>query len=377
MPHGMLQKHYSILLVEDNDEHASLMVKSLARWKNSTVKVERVALLQDGLDLLKSKSFDAILLDLSLPDSAIHETLPNALDAAGDIPIVVLTSHDDEEIAVKALKRGAQDYLSKQDFSARSVLRSLRYAVERKRSEIKARSFAQQLQASNKELEQFARFIAHDLKTPLSGVIGFSEILKEQYGSTLEPTALEYLNRTIRTARRMVTMINDTLALARVDSAKSKPTQVSFSETIKEATFSLQHTIQKSGAKVIHGDLPVVFGDRHQLVLLMQNLIGNAVKYQKDEEPRINIEVLTLSDHWQVNVSDNGVGIAEGELAKIFEPYHRAAARPKNVDGTGLGLAICKKIIDRHGGMIWASAAKPSGTTFSFTLPKDSSGKYC
>ncbi len=167
----------------------------------------------------------------------------------------------------------------------------------------------------------------------------------------------------------MKALINDLLSYSRVSRDEQEPlTELDFQEVVADALANLQSSIRESGAEVSFGEMPVVVGDRVQLVQVLQNLIGNAILYRDAAPPRIHVEARRDDDFWKFTVQDNGLGVAPEHHQQIFEIFKRLHARDK-YPGTGIGLAVCKKIVERHGGQIGVDSQLGAGSVFRFTIP--------
>jgi PAS domain S-box-containing protein len=223
---------------------------------------------------------------------------------------------------------------------------------------------------SNSELEQFATIASHDLQTPLRKVLMFTESLKQSDGAHLSDTGLDYIDRIQKASHRMQDLITDLLALSRI-TRKGKPFQsVDLNEVIATVWEELECDLKQKQATLEAEPLPVITADSMQIRQLFQNLIENALKFQRaDIPPHIRIYLA-----WQtqrqicIGVQDNGIGFKQeyaDKIFKVFERLHSAASYP----GTGMGLAICRKIIERHGGTIQATGQEGEGATFLITLP--------
>lgn len=237
----------------------------------------------------------------------------------------------------------------------------------------------QELLRSNQELEQFAYVASHDLQEPLRAVMGYTQLLMSEYGDRFDDVANSYAEYVIDGSKRMQQLIQDLLAYSRVSTRGKEFTITDGNAIVQAAMRNLQLAIAEKKAEIIIETLPVVNGDRSQLVQLFQNLLGNAIKFCKAEQPHIHIcatKVDALGDlegneqvpHYLFQVRDNGIGIKSQYLERIFEVFKRLHTR-REYDGTGIGLAICKKIVLRHGGRIWAESIPNMGTTFFFTIP--------
>lgn len=232
------------------------------------------------------------------------------------------------------------------------------------------RRTAAQLARSNRELEQYAYVTSHDLKAPLRTIASFGQLLAQRHGSKLEGEGREFLDFIIGGVDRMQALIDDLLQLSRVDARKLEVSPLSMRVAVDRACGALAADLEASHARVEIGELPFVRGDLNMLSQLWQNLIANAVKFQRaGRAPEIRIQAAAGADEWRFSVTDNGIGIAPDHREQIFGVFRRLHTA-EDYAGTGIGLAICKKVVQLHGGEIWAEAAAGEGSTFVFTLPK-------
>jgi signal transduction histidine kinase len=231
---------------------------------------------------------------------------------------------------------------------------------------------AVELRRSNAELEQFAYVASHDLQEPLRKVTSFCQLLEKRYGDQLDERGAEYIGFAVDGAKRMQVLINDLLTFSRVGRLNATSTDVDLDATVDTALGNLSTVIDESGAEIVRpaDGLPHVDGDPTLLIMVWQNLIGNAVKFRREGvTPRIVIESGRRDDDdWLFTVSDNGIGIPQEFADKVFVIFQRLHGRDA-YSGTGIGLALCKKIIEHHGGTIWIDHDYTEGTRFRFTLP--------
>jgi signal transduction histidine kinase len=237
-------------------------------------------------------------------------------------------------------------------------------AFERQKSEMAIR----ELTRSNNDLEQFSFAASHDLQEPLRKMTSFSQLLAQDYRSQLEGDGLMYLDFIVDGANRMKTMIEDLLDLSRVSAGKISRDPCELEHTVAAAINNLAVAIEENGATIKVGPLPRLCVDTSNFVRLFQNLIGNSLKYRAEVPPIIEISCERAGKDWRFCVRDNGIGINPCYLDRIFIIFKRLHSKTK-YPGTGIGLALCKKIIDRHGGRIWAESTGADGTAFYFTLP--------
>jgi light-regulated signal transduction histidine kinase (bacteriophytochrome) len=249
------------------------------------------------------------------------------------------------------------------------VTAAIRNISARKKSEQELEVANQVLEESNLELKQFAYIASHDLQSPLRSIAGFVQLLQQEYEGKLDEQAQEWILRTVGAVTRMQTLIGDLLSYSRVD-ARSRPfTRISFLDIVNDALILLESSIHDSGGQVACGKLPIVMGDRSQLVQLMQNLIGNGLAYRSDTPPHIHISAKRSAKDWIFSISDNGIGIDPKHYEQIFEIFKRLHNQ-KDKPGTGIGLAVCRRVVNRHGGKIWVESEPGHGSTFHFTIPE-------
>ncbi|MES2559376.1 MAG: ATP-binding protein [Bacteroidota bacterium] len=240
------------------------------------------------------------------------------------------------------------------------------------------------LDASNKELEQFAYIASHDLQEPLRKIITFNERITHKFSSILDPSVKDYLGRTIHAAQRMRILIDDLLDFSRVTKGDIERTPVSIKKVIDIIKDNLEIQIKKSHAKFIqHDPLPNIFGDKTQLIRLFQNLISNAIKFsQPNKAPLVEVfcKVADEQDtkefsggiypaYYKITVRDNGIGFKSEYTEKIFIIFQRLHGRSE-YEGTGIGLSICKKIVENHEGYITVNSEEGNGSEFHVFLPK-------
>ncbi len=243
----------------------------------------------------------------------------------------------------------------------------------RKEAEKRLKEAMAQLNRSNKELEQFAYVASHDLQEPLRMVSSFVQLLGDRYRDQLDDKAQKYIHYAVDGAARMQILIQELLAFSRVSTRGLEFTEIDSLRILAEAEDNLRTAIEESGARISHDRLPIVSGDKAQLVQVFQNLLGNAIKFCRDRSPVIHVGATRRGDSWQFAVRDNGIGIDKQYAEKIFVIFQRLHTR-EEYPGTGIGLALCRRIVERHGGTIWFESEEGSGSTFFFTLSDHTGG---
>jgi light-regulated signal transduction histidine kinase (bacteriophytochrome) len=223
------------------------------------------------------------------------------------------------------------------------------------------------LTVANEELQQFAYVASHDLQEPLRTITSFTQLLQTRYKGRLDEDADEFMGYIVASSRRMTDLINGLLALVRLRKSGQPTVPVSFEKLLDDAEISLQAAIRESGAQIEHGPLPALVVDKVQFAQVLQNLISNSIKYRQDQPVRIRLAAKREATNWVFSVSDNGRGFNQQFAERIFGLFQRLHGR--EVEGTGMGLSIAKKIVERHGGRIWAESVEGQGSTFYFSLP--------
>lgn len=276
---------------------------------------------------------------LALPEGGRHETVVLRSDGTPVDVVMAVALVDDGERRIRLVH-----------------LHDIR---ERKRAKA-------ELLESNRDLAAFASVASHDLQAPLRVIQSYLDLL-ERRCQHLDDRSREYIARIVDAAERMRALIMDLLAYARIERAPMDTGPVDLDEVLDRALEILAEHIRAADAVIDRSPLPTVQGVRSQLIQLLQNLVGNAVKYRGDAPPRIRITATHDDDRWCVSVRDNGIGIHPADHDRIFGLFERVHGRA-DYEGTGIGLAICRKIVERHGGRIWVESSPGLGSDFRFTL---------
>jgi light-regulated signal transduction histidine kinase (bacteriophytochrome) len=239
--------------------------------------------------------------------------------------------------------------------------------IQRERAQETLLQTAQELERSNRDLEQFAYVASHDLQEPLRAVGGYVRLLEHRFPKEVDPKALEYIAGAADGAARMERLITDLLAFARLGTHAGEFVLADLNCLFREAVRNLQASVREAQAIITSETLPHLTVDATQMLQLFQNLIGNAVKFRRDQASRVHVNARREQNCWVFSIRDNGIGIEAKYYERIFQIFQRLHTR-RHYSGTGIGLAICKKIVERHGGTIWVESVPGEGSTFSFSI---------
>jgi len=338
----------------------------------------------EGLRLIDEIEPDLVLLDVHLPDMNGIDVCRRIKNQPVNRSIIVLQisgSAISAPQASAALNTGADGYLVEPvdaDVLVATVrallrLRSAERALTLANQELKEKNAELQrvnraLKRSNEDLEHFAYVGSHDLQEPLRNITTHLELMNRRAGTRFDDTDRQLFSVVLEGARRMSTLIHDLLAYSGIGREQPALESTNLEESLAMALKNLEEGITASSVVVSATPLPWVKGDCVQLGRVFQNLIGNSIKYREPGSPlRVRIAAeRDSSGDWVIKVSDNGIGIAQEYLEKVFEPFKRLHGY--EIPGTGIGLALCRRILDVHGGRIWAESTEGTGTTFLFTL---------
>ncbi|QIZ70453.1 sensor histidine kinase [Oxynema aestuarii] len=373
----------TILIVDDTPDNLRLLSAMLS---DRGYEVRKAINGRMALIAVEAAHPDLILLDIMMPEMDGYEvcTQLKSSPKTEEIPVIFLSALNEINDKVKAFTVGGADYISK-PFHEREVLirvenRLMLRRLQKQLSEQNTKLLEQnerlnqlnaELERSNQELEQFAYVVSHDLQSPLQSIIGFVDLLAYKYKNKLDEKANRYIYFIEDGAKRMQQLIQGLLAYSRVGRKGGEFEAVDCTAIVDAVKHNLSASIAASQAEVICHPLPEAIADPLQLSQVFQNLIGNAIKFCRSEEPpKVDISAERKDDQWLFKVSDNGIGIEAEYFQRIFEIFQRLHTA-EEYPGTGIGMAICKKIVERHGGQIWVESTVNVGTTFYFTLPCD------
>lgn len=365
-------KPLKILVVEDEPVNSKLLGEVLS---DSPLFISEVGFAETAgaaSKLLRDDHFDIVLLDLNLPDSKGLDTLRAINDEesgeeSSQVAIVVITGEYGEHTGLKAIARGAQEYLVKGRYDTYTLSKSIYYAIERKWAEQLQRRLLDKIESANEELKSFAYIVSHDLKAPLRGIRNLADWISADYGDKLGSEGKEQLELLGSQVDRMHDLIEAVLQYSKIGYVKEARVEVDLDEFLPEV---VETVVPAENITVtIENELPTVLGEQTRFQQLFQNLLSNAVKYMDKPEGKIRIGCVEENDFWKFSIADNGLGIEEKDFVKIFEMFQTLSAQ-NEYESMGVGLTVAKKIVELYGGRIWVESEYEQGSTFFFTLPK-------
>jgi signal transduction histidine kinase len=407
----------NILLVDDDPQDRRLVQRILGRSSRpGQYGIETAGTLAEAANRLSAGAYDVVLLDLNLPDSMGIDTVQRAREANPDVSLVVLTGLNDEETGLEAIRKGAEDYLIKDDSLEHVLVRTIRYALERRRvrqrlreaenrfrehlthlvdertanlrqvneqlrNEIEERKQIErellvakaEAEAANQAKSEFLANMSHELRTPLHGILSFASFGIKKHASAKPEKLLDYFNRIKQSGSILLELLNDLLDLAKLES--------------RRATFAFEPADVRTLIRSVIGELDVLVSERNlkirqetsefegRIILdpdkikqVLRNLLDNAIKFSP-AGGTIEVGLARVQDLVRVSVRDQGPGIPPDELEAVFDKFVQSSKTKTGAGGTGLGLAICHEIVAAHRGRIWAQNRPEGGATFSFEIP--------
>jgi two-component system sensor histidine kinase/response regulator len=330
---------------------------------------------KEALAVLRGQEFDLVLTDLMMPEMDGIALLRAAQEMDANLVGIVMTGHGSIDTAVEAMKGGALDYILK-PFKLNDIVPVLartlavrRLRLENAELELRVREHTAELAAANQELEAFSYSVSHDLRAPLRHIDGFAGLLAKHLEPRLDETGRRYLTTISGAAKQMDALIDELLTFSRIGSAELRRTWVDLAGLVREVRGILEPETAGRDITWEIGDLPEVQGDPRLLRLVLQNLIGNALKYTRTRrEARIEIGVRREATEIVLFIRDNGVGFDMRYAERLFGVFQRLHTSAE-FEGTGIGLASVRRIVRRHGGRVWAEGEVDRGASFSFALP--------
>jgi signal transduction histidine kinase len=379
-------KQIKILLIEDDIVEARLIQEILKNFHLNQFCLTHVKRLQVALERLKQEQFDLILLDLTLPDSQGLASVELVVQNFAHVPIVVLTNTNDNQLAVAAVRQGAQDYLVKRNINIDVLVRSIQYAIERQKASDLLRetneNLTRQIQEKTTELlkaqeinhfqSELMSMFSHDFRSPLTTVLSCTELLQNRSDRLSEDKKI-YLFQMLRSAsKNMVQLLDEVLLVGQTDADSFNCNLIPLDLELfcLELVEQLQFNADKKQIKIVfnaQGEIKQTAWDESLLRHILGNLLANAIKYSS-ENSKVKFDLIPQAQTMIFRIQDWGIGIPTEDHQRLFEPFQRASNVGK-IPGTGLGLAIVKSCVETHQGQIKIDSQEGKGTTATVTLP--------
>ncbi len=361
-----------VVLVEDN-EHDILTFERALQKSEVSAEITVFTRGEEALQKLRDHTagYEILVTDFKLPGMTGLDLCMALLRDNIMIPKIILTGAGTEDLAVEALKAGVDDYIIKDP--ARRYLNLLGVVLPAVVRQYEDRLYRERMEKElhrvNEELERFVAVAAHDLKAPLRRIYQFTQLLIKKSTLTMDNDAGQYLNFIYRSSERMMALIESLQVHTHLGALNVKVEPVDLKRIVDEVREDLALEIEEKQATITVENLPVIDGDRIQLQQLFQNLLANALKFsKKNEPPAIRITATLRTEEVQIHVKDNGLGFDSQYNEDIFEAFRRLHAEDQYT-GSGIGLSTCRKIVERHNGRITARGEPGVGATFIVELP--------
>lgn len=359
----------SVLLVEDDPVDAEFILRGLARISKSSLDVRWVTSLEHARQAVAELHPQIVLTDLTLPDARNLEAIPALVNMCDEFSLIVQTGAEDEELPVRALELGAQDFLRKGFITPDVLDRAIRYALARSRTQTELLGAQREREKSANELDGFAHVVAHDLRAPVRTARLFADRLLNEIDSK-DPLVIDFGNRLESSLEKVDRMILSMLEFASLRGLVPTVAPVDLAECVTQCTQLIKADL--AGA---HGTIRVevekglmVNADEEQLTRVLLNLLANAVKYRRDDASlEIDISARSAGETIAIDVTDNGTGVEEEHAERAFEVLERLD--PRRSTGLGFGLAISRRIVEGYGGTIEFVHDQPSGAHLEIVLP--------
>jgi two-component system sensor histidine kinase/response regulator len=363
----------SILIVDDKLENLVALEELLRRVDREVFKATTG---NDALRLMLRHDFAVVLLDVEMPGMDGYEIaeLMRSAERTKLVPIIFVTAGDrSEERMFRGYAAGAVDYLYK-PLSSRVLQSKVDVFVDiyRKTRELEVANNAlartsNALRERIVDLENVSRTLSHDLRAPLRSIRSFSTSLADTLAGTLEPEAQDSLDRLVRASERMAHMVDDLFALLQLSAVDHLATEISVRSVLEDVIENLRLDLTQAGGAVTYDDLPMVRAHASLLSQILQNLVGNALKFRGPRAPRVHVGAQPIAGAWLLAVTDNGVGIPAEHRERVFGLFERLGGEAA---GTGVGLALTRRAVEKLHGRIWVDAARDGGAVFYFTIPR-------
>ncbi len=374
------------LVIEDSLAEARLLQEFLRPAKSNEFNLVHVKRLAEALQEISQNTYDLILLDLTLPDSQGLASLATLINYVPNLPIVVLTNTNDDELALEAVRWGAQDYLVKRQVKAEALIRSLRHAIERKQAletlravnhtlEIRVQEQTDELvkvQELNQSKSEFVSMLSHDIRNPLNTILLVAGLLQNSDDKLSKEKKLSHFQLMRSAIKNVAQLLDEVMFIGKADAGK-----LSFEPVSIDLDSFCHQLVEEARLNIDEKHITIIFSsfckigealfDENLLRHILGNLISNAIKYSPSNST-VRFDLIGQEKTVIFRIQDEGIGIPEEDQQQLFQPFHRAT-NVSGIPGNGLGLAIVRKCVETHGGKISVHSEVGVGTTFTVTLP--------
>jgi signal transduction histidine kinase len=365
-----------VLLIEDNLADARLTRELLNEANPGGFDLVHAATLQHGIDALATAEFGIVLLDLSLIDAQGLDTVRRLRQQHPRVPIIVVSGLDDEEVALEALHNGAQDYLVKGQGDGHLIARAMRYAIERKRTELQLIEARDLAEAASQAKSAFLANMSHELRTPLNAIIGFSEIIAgELFGAEASGLYRQYAGHINGSGQHLLKLVNEVLDVSKFVAGQLdlEEVPVDLAELLHECVDLMELQLGEKRLVLnlaVPADLALLTADPLRLKQVLLNLLSNSVKFSKPDTAVEIAVALTQEGDLTVAITDHGIGMRAEDIPTALEPFRQINRKPGQAqEGTGLGLPLAKMMVEKHGGALSLTSVPGEGTTVCVTIP--------
>lgn len=361
---------YKLLIIDDS-AHDRLLYRRLLERSDVPFRIYESSSVAEGLSIARQEKMDCIILDYRLPDGDGIDFIRAWQGDAEEIEsaVIMVTGQGSEQAAVDAMKMGALDYIAKSAIIDGYFVQSALNAIERSQLKRQIREYQKNLDKLQADFSEFSHIVSHDLKAPLRRIHQYSKLLEQDGKTTLSDEGQEYIERLSINATRIHRLVDDLFSYAQSMSAQEEKAPSSLKKIVESVMDNLADTIKNTKAIIEVKELPSLPVYPSAMRQMIKNIISNALKYQGNSSPRIEIFAQEHARHYEIGIKDHGIGIETRYHEDIFRPFKRLHSQDV-IDGSGLGLATCQKIAAMHGGKMWVESTTDEGACFKFTLPK-------
>jgi two-component system, sensor histidine kinase and response regulator len=370
----MSRSPVNVLVVDDRPENLLALEELLAEPDRNII---RAGSGNAALRVLLKHEVALVLLDVQMPLMDGYETaqLMRGAEPTRSVPIIFLTAGDRaDELAFRGYQLGAVDFLYK-PLNPQLLRAKVDVFVELHRQSRELRALNEALERAGAalrdkvaDLEAVNRTVSHDLRAPLRSVRGFAQLLADSLAGKLDEEQQHFLRRITMASERMAGMLDDLFSLLRLSAAEESLPDTDCGAVLRDVLEDVRSDVETAGAAVTQDALPRLRANPMLLGQVFQNLIVNAIKFRGPEALRIHVSAERQARGWRFGVRDNGIGIPDDSLERIFDLFSRLGGA--NLSGTGVGLALCKRAVEKHGGRIWVESTQGQGSTFYFIIPE-------